>query len=61
MIEAMACGTPVIAFSKGAVPEIVQHGVTGFIGFSVEELMKYAQQLGKLDPKVIREYTIRRF
>ena len=31
MIEAMACGTPVIAFNRGSVPEIVDHGVTGFI------------------------------
>ena len=61
MVEAMACGTPVIAFNRGAVPEIIQHGATGFIGYSVEELMKYAQQLDKLDPKVIREYTRRKF
>ena len=31
MIEAMACGTPVIAFNRGSVPEIIEHGVTGFI------------------------------
>ena len=31
MIEAMACGTPVIAFNRGSVPEIVEHGVSGFI------------------------------
>jgi glycosyltransferase involved in cell wall biosynthesis len=31
MIEAMACGTPVIAYNKGAVPEVVEHGVTAFI------------------------------
>src|SRR3546814_17428413 len=31
MIEAMACGTPVIAYNRGSVPEVVEHGVTGFI------------------------------
>ncbi|PIR56833.1 MAG: glycosyl transferase, partial [Parcubacteria group bacterium CG10_big_fil_rev_8_21_14_0_10_41_35] len=31
MIESMACGTPVIAFNKGAVPEIVKHGITGYV------------------------------
>src|SRR5207248_4800820 len=31
MIEAMACGTPVIAFRSGSVPEVIDHGVTGFI------------------------------
>src|SRR5262249_5446572 len=37
MIEAMACGTPVIAFRRGSVPEVVEDGVTGFIVESVEE------------------------
>ena len=37
MIEAMACGTPVIAFRCGSVPEVVDHGVTGFVVDSVEE------------------------
>ena len=31
MIEAMACGTPVIAFRRGSVPEVIDHGVTGFV------------------------------
>jgi glycosyltransferase involved in cell wall biosynthesis len=39
MIEAMACGTPVVAFNRGSVPEIVEHGVTGFI---VEDVMSAA-------------------
>jgi glycosyltransferase involved in cell wall biosynthesis len=37
MIEAMACGTPVVAFRRGSVPEIVEHGVTGFVVDSIEE------------------------
>jgi glycosyltransferase involved in cell wall biosynthesis len=37
LIEAMANGTPVIAFGRGAVPEIVDHGVTGFIVDTVDE------------------------
>jgi glycosyltransferase involved in cell wall biosynthesis len=37
MIEAMACGTPVIAYNKGAFPEVVEDGVTGFIVSTIEE------------------------
>jgi len=40
MIEAMACGTPVIAFNNGSVPEIIDEGVTGFIVNSVEEAVE---------------------
>jgi glycosyltransferase involved in cell wall biosynthesis len=37
MIEAMACGTPIIAFNKGSVPEVVEHGRTGFVVDGIEE------------------------
>ena len=37
MIEAMACGTPVLAFRNGSVPEVVEDGTTGYIVDSVEE------------------------
>jgi glycosyltransferase involved in cell wall biosynthesis len=46
MIEALACGTPVIARRCGAVPEILREGITGFIGDSVEEL---AASVGKVE------------
>ena len=46
MIEAMACGTPVIAFAQGSVPEVIQHGVTGFIVQTVEEA---ASAVARLD------------
>ena len=39
MIEALACGTPVIATARGSAPEIVEHGVTGFLGDSDDELL----------------------
>ncbi|MBK6263905.1 glycosyltransferase family 4 protein [Marivirga sp. S37H4] len=43
MIESMACGTPVIAFEKGSVPEIVEEGITGFIVNSVSEALETIQ------------------
>src|SRR5262245_38064019 len=48
LIEAMACGTPVIAFRRGSVPEIVDHGESGFIVASVEEAVEAAQRLPEL-------------
>jgi glycosyltransferase involved in cell wall biosynthesis len=45
LIEAMACGTPVVAFNRGSIPEIVDHGVTGFI---VEDESEAAAAIGKV-------------
>jgi glycosyltransferase involved in cell wall biosynthesis len=61
MIEAMACGTPVIAFKRGSVPEVVEHGVTGFIVESAEEAAAAVEQALKLDRTRIRESFERRF
>lgn len=47
MIEAMACGTPVIAFNRGSVPEVIEHGVTGFI---VEDETNAASAVRHLPP-----------
>ncbi len=57
MIEAMACGTPVIAFNRGSVPEIIENGVTGFI---VEDEAGAVAALAKLD-QLPREQVRRRF
>jgi len=49
MIEAMACGTPVIAYNKGAVPGIVEDGVTGFIVNTIEEAATKVKDAAKLE------------
>jgi hypothetical protein len=61
MIEAMACGTPVIAFRHGSVPEVVQDGVSGFIVDTVEEAERAVQQLPNLDRAKVRADFERRF
>src|SRR5205085_1246207 len=55
MIEAMACGTPVIAFRAGAVPEIVEHGVTGFIVENDAQAREALSAVGELDRRHIRQ------
>src|SRR5215216_5460414 len=54
MIEAMACGTPVVAWRNGSVPEVVADGETGFIVESVEEMAAAVDRLGELDPYAMR-------
>ena len=61
MIEAMACGTPVIAWNNGAVPEVVEHGVTGFIVDSIDEAVAAVARLPELDRGVIRARFLERF
>ena len=60
-IEAMACGTPVIAWNFGAVPEIIEDGVTGFIVSSIEEAVSRIESLPHLDRGRIRATFERRF
>jgi glycosyltransferase involved in cell wall biosynthesis len=61
MIEAMACGTPVIAFRRGSVPEVVQDGVSGFIVDTVEEAVAAVRRLPSLDRAKVRAEFERRF
>jgi glycosyltransferase involved in cell wall biosynthesis len=61
MIEAMACGTPVVAWRCGAVPEIVDEGVTGFVVSSEEEAAAAVARAAALNRRVIREVFERRF
>ena len=61
MIEAMACGTPVIAFRRGSVPEIVEDGVSGFIVESEAEAVAAIGRLHELDRREVRWAFERRF
>jgi glycosyltransferase involved in cell wall biosynthesis len=61
MIEAMACGTPVVALDRGAVPEVIEDGVSGLICKSLDEIVARFESVRKLDPRAIRVYVERRF
>lgn len=61
MIEAMACGTPVLAFRCGSVPEIVEDGVTGAIVDTMEEALAVLPRVIALDRKKVRERFEQRF
>jgi glycosyltransferase involved in cell wall biosynthesis len=61
MIEAMACGTPVVALRAGSVPEVVAHGRTGLICDHLEELPQAVHKAQSLDPAACRDHVARRF
>ena len=61
MIEAMACGTPTIAFPAGSVPEIIEHGRTGFIVPDEAAAVAAVRQLGRLSRPAIRSRFEQRF
>ena len=61
VIEAMACGTPVIARRRGSVPEIVDHGVTGFIVENESQAIEAISALDRLDRQNIRQVFEQRF
>lgn len=61
MIEALACGTPVIAFDRGSVPEVIRHGVSGFIVNSVDEAARAVESLHMIDRPDCRAEFEQRF
>jgi len=61
MIEAMACGTPVIAFRRGSVPEVIDDGVTGFIVDGIEESLQALDKIGHFDRERCRKVFEQRF
>jgi glycosyltransferase involved in cell wall biosynthesis len=54
IVEAMACGTPVLAFNKGSMPEIIRDGVNGFIVSSVEEMAGKIPSLANISRETCR-------
>jgi glycosyltransferase involved in cell wall biosynthesis len=61
MIEAMATGTPVIAWRRGSVPKVIDEGVTGFVVDSIEGAVRAVEQIGGLDRSAVRQQFEARF
>ncbi|MFQ5681857.1 MAG: glycosyltransferase family 4 protein [Candidatus Binatia bacterium] len=61
MIEALACGTPVIAYRRGSVPEVLENGVTGFIVEGIDDAVKAVRQIEILSRKRCRQVFEERF
>jgi len=61
VIEAMACGTPVIAYRRGSMPELIEHGKTGFLVDSFDEAIEAIGRLGEIDRRACRQAVERRF
>jgi glycosyltransferase involved in cell wall biosynthesis len=61
MIEAMACGTPVIAYGHGSVPEVIDDGVTGFIVHNQEQAIAAANNINRIDRRRCRQVFEQRF
>ena len=61
MAEAMACGTPVIAFNRGSAPELILHGETGYLVRDVDEMAQAVGRLHRLDPYRCRQHVDQNF
>jgi glycosyltransferase involved in cell wall biosynthesis len=61
MTEAMVCGTPVVAWRNGSVPEVVEDGVTGFVVESLDEMVRAIDRVGDLDGRTLRAHVQERF
>lgn len=60
-MEAMSAGTPVVALRSGALPEVIEHGVTGFIADSEEAMAEAVKRIGEISPEVCKASARKRF
>ncbi len=61
VLEAMMCGTPVIAFKRGSMPELITEGISGFLPVNISEAILAIKALDKIDPKNCRAYAVKKF
>ena len=61
MIEAMACGTPVVAYKRGAIPEVVVNGKTGYIVDSLDEMVTAVKKIDVIQPAACRTHVAEHF
>lgn len=61
IVEAMACGTPVLAFNRGSMPEIIQEGINGFIVNGIEEMAEKIKAVGTISRETCRKTVESRF
>jgi glycosyltransferase involved in cell wall biosynthesis len=61
LIEAMACGCPVIAFNRGSIPEVVSHGISGYVVGSVKEIVRVISRAPAINRLSCREYALTTF
>lgn len=61
MVESMACGTPVLALNMGSIPEVINHGVTGYIEETIEGLINRVKDIDKIDRYACRKHVVENF
>jgi glycosyltransferase involved in cell wall biosynthesis len=60
-VEAMACGTPVVAYRRGSMPEVVDEGVTGYLAHDIESSVDAVQAAVRLDRAAVHARAVARF
>src|ERR1700720_3024403 len=61
VVEAMACGTPVVAYRRGSMPEVVDEGVTGYLAHDIESSVDAVRAAVRLDRSAVRARAVARF